>query len=286
MEIIHFESNKITNLKPYLSIEFSNSKACGNIYIGVTDNQTTFYYRFFIERGIEKLNKKMKFFIYKTDKNNMFCSLEAKENLTLIFVVENEKIVFSENLPFSELCKYHKENKKVRVEKLFEEIEEKKERERLEREKLKAKEVEVEKNKNENSLKVKDLVNYSETKEKISIWFEKLTKEEKELLKLIEFGKEVAPELYESELLHDYTNNYTDNNFSQMLFADYGDGQEEHFIYLSSEDMKKAVECFYDVPNQDDFDEDDDQSLEYFINEISPYFQKSVELSIIQNLSK
>jgi hypothetical protein len=145
MEIIHFELNKITNLKPYLSIELSNSKACGNIYIGITDNQTTFYYRFFVERGIEKLNKKMKFYIYKTDKNNMFCSLESKENLELIFVVENEKIVFSENLPFSELYNYHKENKKDRVEKIFSDrkkIEERKEKERLERESLETKEVE------------------------------------------------------------------------------------------------------------------------------------------------
>jgi hypothetical protein len=50
-----------------------------------------------------------------------------------------------------------------------------------------------------------------------------------------------------------------------MLFTDYGDGEEEHFIYLSSEDMEKGVECFYDVPTQDDFNEDE---YEYMLENV------------------
>ena len=128
MEIFHFETNKIMNLRPYLNVSLSNSKSSGTLDVGITDNQTTFFLRFDLSKSNEKkLNTKDDIFVYKVKWHPYFegyQEIKDDKDYEFLFSIENRKIVFNEFLNFSKLCEYHKENKNKRVEILLKEREE------------------------------------------------------------------------------------------------------------------------------------------------------------------
>lgn len=113
----HFEVNKIQNLRPYLSIDLSNSKSTGSICFGITDNQTTFYMRVEISKT-GKISKQDKFYLVKRDKYSTieyFFVTELNDGEEVHLTVENNKILFSDIISFNSLCLFHRQNKDLAI---------------------------------------------------------------------------------------------------------------------------------------------------------------------------
>lgn len=283
MKILHFNMAKVSNLKPYLAISLSNSRSSGYVKVGITDGQTTFYHEYNVSRsGDTKLNIRNNFYFYKSHYGGIegipYKSLDNSH--TFLFEIEKgRKIIFNDFLNFEKLCDYHTQNKKRRVAELLEfKKKEALEREKAEREKAEAIEKKI--LKKENIIKVKDLVDYASIKDGVKKWFSSLTKEEKELLKTFQFGEEVPKDLVESELLSDYINCYSSYNLSMMLFSDYGDGYETHYTYLGEEDMDIDVQQY--VPAG--LNNEDEEDILYYKEEVTPFLENSIELSILKDL--